>query len=133
MKRKAAGESRYNVGETCVFGINLTISQDLSEWMSNLWRPLAPIRNGKSKFKVTRREVVWQTRGNEVLTEIAALIGIEHADSYTPDWMSKRTKAIANLIKRMTPEELEKLDAEVERRKAEGNPEDVQQRYALGD
>lgn len=78
---------------------------------------------------VKRSEVLWKTKPDLVFREIAALLGIEKADTSTPDWFGKRLPAIQNIVEKMTDEEKAKLDAKVQQINNKGYPEEIKRRY----
>lgn len=83
------------------------------KWIHNNWRiskaPAAP----PAPLVVKRTDVLWRLRQQEVWIEIADILGIDTADSHTPDWFSHRMVAMKNIISRMTSAELANLDNEV--------------------
>lgn len=74
-------------------------------------------------------EALWLTREQDVLAEIATLLGVAEATTKTPGWFGLRMKALGNILERMTPEEKAALDIERERISQEGHPEEIRRRF----
>jgi hypothetical protein len=67
-------------------------------------------------------------RQDEVMTEIASMLGIEEATTSTKGWFGKRLTAVKSIIDRMTEGEQRQLDAEVARINMEGYPDEVKRK-----
>jgi len=76
-------------------------------------------------FKVKINELLWETKQDLVYAEVARLLGMDKADSDTPNWITKRMKALKNVYGRLTEEEKMELQEERKRREKEGNPEEL--------
>jgi hypothetical protein len=87
------------------------------------------LARASNNFKVKRSEVFWNLHQKDVLQEISILLGVEEVTTITPGWFPLRLPAICNIIKRMSPEELGQLDADVERTNKEGYPDEVKKKY----
>jgi hypothetical protein len=82
-----------------------------------------------NNFRPKRADVLWNTDKELVMEEIANLLEVDHATTETPGWFSVRSKATKNIIQKMSPEELEELDEEVEKIASKGYNEKIQRRY----
>lgn len=55
-----------------------------------------------SKFKNYRlTDVLWWEKKEDVLKEIAALMGLKSVTTYTPGWIRHRTRASKNILNSM--------------------------------
>jgi len=81
-----------------------------------------------NNFRPKRTEVVWHTRRQEVMEEIATILQVDEATTETPGWFQAQTPAIKNIIDRMTPGELDGLGAEVEAIGKTGYDENLKRR-----
>lgn len=111
--------------------ISCLLFQDLTLWLSNTWRALAPIQGQARQTRVTRSNFIWLTRRDEVLEEIANLLGLETADTFTPGWFGKRPTAIRNIYSKMSDAEKKKLEVDLESASNKGYPEVTRRRYVL--
>ena len=84
-------------------------------WKSNNFHPKHP-------------DVIWQTRKEEVMKEIGAILDIENATIQTPGWFPARTTAIKTVRDRMSREEVGAFEAEIEALSKEGYDEKHQKR-----
>ena len=82
----------------------------LVTWMQNTWRSPKMSKTQSAGLPIKRSELLWLTRKDEVFVEIAELLGVESADTTTPNWFHKRMVAIGNILERMTEEEQAELD-----------------------
>ena len=62
------------------------------------------------------------------MDEIAKILNLEETTTQTPGWFPVRTQAIKNIIEKMTPEEVRKLDMEVEETAKRGNKDELKKR-----
>ena len=67
-----------------------------------------------NNFCPKRTEVIWHTQRQDVMDEIANILGVEEATTETQGWFAAQTPAIKNIINKMTGEELTALDIKVE-------------------
>lgn len=81
-----------------------------------------------NNFRPKRTEIIWGTRRQDVMDEIAKILNLEEATTQTPGWFPVRTQAIKNIIEKMTPEEVRKLDMEVEETAKRGNKDELKKR-----
>jgi len=80
--------------------------------MQNNWRSPKPSKTQSAGLITKRSDLLWLTRKDEVLVEIARLLGVESADTTTQNWFEKRMVAIGNILESMTEEEKAELDEE---------------------
>ncbi|KAF8964536.1 hypothetical protein BDZ97DRAFT_1918970 [Flammula alnicola] len=84
----------------------------------------------ESLDRVKKSEVMWYLHPEEVMKEVASLLGVEEATTTTTGWFQMRLPAIANILARMTPTEKAQFDAEVENMAKEGYPEETKRSIA---
>jgi hypothetical protein len=82
-----------------------------------------------SKYRLT--DILWYTNQEQVFREIAVIMELESANTYTPGWFKHRTQASKNIIDAMSDSEKKILEDEAERMWVEGLPVDVQKKYEL--
>lgn len=73
-------------------------------------------------------DVLWWTKPEVVLKEIANLMGLEYADTQTLGWFNYRTAASKNILRCMTHVEKEKLRKDAEDMAENGLPVDLQRK-----
>jgi len=81
-----------------------------------------------NNFRPKRTEIIWNTRQQEVLEEIAKILNVKEAMTQTPGWFSVQTWATKNIIAKMTPAELKALDIVVEEQVRVGNDDKLKKR-----
>ena len=97
------------------------------KWLRNTWRPpKKPNSMDHKNLKMT--DYLWHTKREEVLNEIAVLMGLEHVDTNTPGWFAFRTRATKRIIEGMTEVEKSKLRGEVDDMARKGFPKELQQK-----
>jgi len=74
------------------------------------------------KLKLT--DVLWLTRREDALAEIATLLGVSEATTNTPGWFGVCTKALGNIIQQMSPEEKGALEKDWDQLCWEGHLEE---------
>lgn len=97
--------------------------------MQNTWRKPKPAEDQLKSMRLNKSETVWQTRKDEVLAEIAKMLGLELVDTNTAGWFEKHMEAIKNIRARMSEEEKQELEREQIRLSTEGFSEEVKQQY----
>ena len=105
---------------------NLMVSQILLNWLRNVWRTKTKPVMKQGRYRLT--DILWYTRQEEVFREIASIMQLESADTYTPGWFHNRTAASKNIINAMSEEERNKLEDEAEKMWIDGLPADVQRK-----
>jgi hypothetical protein len=86
---------------------------------------MAQIQKGKQHRLI---DGLWWKYPEIVMEEVANIMGVDIADTNTPGWFSKRTKAAKNILDRMNDSEMEKLRREVDAMATEGLPKEVQRK-----
>lgn len=71
-------------------------------------------------------DVLWWTRSDDALVEIAKIMNLPEVSMKTPGWLNHKSWAIKNVLDAMTDKEKVKFDAEIERYKLEGLLSDIQ-------
>lgn len=97
--------------------------------MQNTWRKPKPAEDQLRSLRLNKNETVWQTRKDEVLAEIARMLGLESVDTNTAGWFEKRMEAIKNIRARMTEEEKQQLEKDQIRLSTGGFTEEVKRQY----
>lgn len=92
-----------------------------------------PMARKSNNFHVRLTEIVWKIRRQDVMEEIARLLGVEVANvsTSTAEWFTTRTTATKNVLEKMTPEDRAELLREKERIENQGYSEEYQQRCVL--
>lgn len=73
-------------------------------------------------------EVLWATHEDQVLEEIASMMGLPEVTTATPGWFPYRLPACRAILDRMTDSERANLDAEAEKVREQGWPKDRQRK-----
>jgi hypothetical protein len=79
------------------------------------------------RYRLT--DILWWTRQEDVFEEIASILHIDSANTFTTGWFQLRTKASKNILNGMSDEERNALEIEADKMQKEGLPPDVQRRY----
>ena len=79
-----------------------------------------------TRYRLT--DILWWTKPDEVFEEIASILQIDSANTFTPGWFQLRTKASKNLLNAMSDDERKELEDEAERMQKDGLPSEVQRR-----
>lgn len=106
--------------------VYLTYIQTLADWIRNNWRPISSEAESRTCINVSVIDVLWQTRRAAVEAEIREMLDITDVDIADRRCFTARTAASKRVLDRMNERERAELEAEVETRKTEGNPESVQ-------
>jgi len=110
------------VSYTCV------LSQNLLAYVRNRWHLQKSTPEHQPTFNIKISHIVWEQKEEEVFAEIAKLMGLPFADSKTRNWFSYLSKALGNVISRLTAEEQAEMRQELEHRKKHGNPDHVKRK-----
>ncbi|KAF8157788.1 hypothetical protein BJ912DRAFT_936593 [Pholiota molesta] len=101
----------------------------LLAWIRNNWR-YPTVQKAKYPLTVKRTTALWHNHREEVWAEIAALLAIPTANAQTPNWFSKQSIALGNILRRKTQTELDELDVEVAHIAEKGYPAPLKIQYA---
>ena len=71
-------------------------------------------------------DFVWETRREAVEEELKALLGVDELDIKDQKYFQQRNAAAKLAIENMSVEEKTVMEQELEARKAQGNPENIQ-------
>jgi hypothetical protein len=74
------------------------------------------------------QDVLWWTRPDEVLLEIAKIMDIDSANTQTPKWFQYRTRAAKNILNDMSNRAKNQLRDEADKMSAQGLPVDLQRK-----
>ena len=94
--------------------------------MRNNWRPNANVSQYNPTIKIRAIDFVWETRREAVEEELKTILGVEELDSRDPRYFQQRNAAARLALDNMSVEERAELDLDLETRRTEGNPENVQ-------
>lgn len=105
---------------------NLTDVQELAAWVRNNWRPNTNATQNNPTIKIRAINYVWDTRRDAVEEELKTLLGVEELDQRDPRYFQQRNAAAKLALEKMSVEEKAELELGLERRRTEGNSENVQ-------
>jgi hypothetical protein len=71
-------------------------------------------------------DLVWETRRDAVEEELKTLLGVEELDSKDPRYFQQRYAAAKLALENMSVKERDEIQFDLEKRRAEGHPEQVQ-------
>ena len=94
--------------------------------MRNNWRPNANVVQHNPNIKIRAINYVWETHRHEVEKELKTLLGVEELDSNDPRYFQQRNAAARLAMQKMSVEDRAIIDLGLEKRRAEGNPENIQ-------
>jgi hypothetical protein len=69
-------------------------------------------------------DVLWHTKEDDVLKEVASLMGLSEADTYTPGWLRYRTQASKKILDNMPEADMNELQEQAEKIAVEGFSEE---------
>lgn len=72
--------------------------------------------------------MLWWKNPDDVMKEVASIMGLESADTNTPGWFENRTTAAKNILNVMTEAQKNRLRDEADEMAAKGLPEEVQRK-----
>jgi hypothetical protein len=101
--------------------------QEFLQWIRNTWRPVNNREKTKEKqYKIT--DILWWERKEEIMNEIANLMGMDSVDTNTKGWFQHRMAASQNVLKKMTDEEQKQLRKKGEEMQEGGMPEELKRK-----
>jgi hypothetical protein len=77
-------------------------------------------------MKIRAIDYVWETHRDEVEEELKTLLGVEELDQKDPRYFQQRNAAAKLAMQKMSVEDRAVLELDLEKRRAEGNPEGIQ-------
>jgi hypothetical protein len=92
----------------------------------NNWRPSANAAQSNPVMKIRAIDYVWETHRDEVEEELKTLLGVEELDQKDPRYFQQRNAAAKLAMQKMSVEDRAVLELDLEKRRAEGNPEGIQ-------
>ena len=95
--------------------------------MRNNWHPTVNSSQSNVNMKIRAIDFVWDTHRDAVEEELKTLLDVEELDSRDPRYFQQRNAAAKLVLEKMSANERTELELGLERRRAEGNPENVQQ------
>jgi len=98
----------------------------LAEWVRNNWRPISVEAEKKSSINVNVTDVLWNTNRAAVEAVMMEMLDVPVVDLADRRCFGARTVACKQVLNNMSVQDRALLDAELESRKTQGNPEDVQ-------
>jgi hypothetical protein len=93
----------------------------------NNWRPKDNPSQSNPAMKIRAIDYMWETHRDEVEEELKTLLGVEELDHKDPRYFQQRNAAAKLAMQRMSVEDRAVLELDLEKRRAEGNPESTQQ------
>jgi hypothetical protein len=91
-------------------------------WRSKKGIPLKQL----SRYRLT--DVLWWTRRREIFEEIANIMGLESANTFTPGWFSHRNTAAKNIMEKMTEADKKLLRDKGDKMATEGMPDEIRRK-----
>lgn len=101
------------------------VIENLRDFIQRNWRLTGGPKAGK-KAVVKPIELLWATRENDVLAEIAVMMGLPAVTTATPGWFPYRLPACKSILDKMTEDQRAELDREAEKVREHGWPKERQ-------
>jgi len=92
----------------------------------NNWRPDANVTQVNPTMKIRAIDLVWETQRDAVEEELKTILEVEELDRRDPRYFQQRNAAAKLVMLKMSVEEKAQIEKELETRRAQGNPEQVQ-------
>jgi hypothetical protein len=93
----------------------------------NNWRPNANVSQyNPTTIKVRAIDFVWETQREAVEEELKTILGVEELDNRDPRYFQQRNAAAKLVLENMSVEKRAELELDLETRRTEGNPENIQ-------
>ena len=70
--------------------------------------------------------MVWETHRDAVEEQLKTLLGVDELDNKDPQYFQQRNAAAKLALEKMSVEETAEIQLALEKRRAQGNPEQVQ-------
>ena len=94
--------------------------------MRNNWRPNLNVSQSNPTMKIRAIDLVWETRRDAVEEELKMLLSVDELDRTDPRYFQQRNAAAKLALEKMSVEERAEIELDLETRRAQGNPENVQ-------
>jgi len=78
-------------------------------------------------MKIRAIDYMWETHRDEVEEELKTLLGVEELNQKDPRYFQQRNAAAKMAMQKMSVEDRAVLELDLEKRRAEGNPEGIKQ------
>jgi len=76
-------------------------------------------------MKIRAIDYMWETHRDEVEEELKTLLGVEELNQKDPRYFQQRNAAAKMAMQKMSVEDRAVLELDLEKRRAEGNPEGI--------
>ena len=73
--------------------------------------------------------MVWETHRDVVEEQLKTLLGVDKLDNKDPQYFQQHNVAAKLALEKMSVEEMAEIQLALEKRRAQGNPEQVQRQY----
>lgn len=93
--------------------------------MRNNWRPNDNPGQSNPAMKIRAIDYMWETHRDEVEEELKTLLGVEELNQKDPRYFQQRNAAAKMAMQKMSVEDRAVLELDLEKRRAEGNPEGI--------
>ena len=93
--------------------------------MRNNWRPNDNPGQSNPAMKIRAIDYMWETHRDEVEEELKTLLGVEELNQKDPRYFQQRNAAAKLAMQKMSVEDRAVLELDLEKRRAEGNPEGI--------
>ena len=97
--------------------------------MRNNWWLNTTTTHIKPTMKIRAIDYIWETRKDIVEEELKTLLGVEELDRKDRRHFEQRNAAAKLAMDKMSVEEKAEMELGLEKRRAEGNPENIQRMY----
>jgi hypothetical protein len=91
----------------------------------NNWRPNDNPGQSNPAMKIRAIDYMWETHRDEVEEELKTLLGVEELNQKDPRYFQQRNAAAKMAMQKMSVEDRAVLELDLEKRRAEGNPEGI--------
>ena len=93
--------------------------------MRNNWHPNDNPGQSNPAMKIRAIDYMWETHRDEVEEELKTLLGVEELNQKDPRYFQQRNAAAKMAMQKMSVEDRAVLELDLEKRRAEGNPEGI--------
>ena len=93
--------------------------------MRNNWRPNDNPGQSNPAMKIRAIDYMWETHRDEVEEELKTLLRVEELNQKDPRYFQQHNAAAKMAMQKMSVEDRAVLELDLEKRRAEGNPEGI--------